>query len=97
MRAIPFDEDDITKALGLAVHGGYFGVFTRHEYPGAYPNGTRVVKVKSEEEDSTPEGTYGTVLGSIGHKDLDHMMYFIEWDNKPSVAVGCMDKKVRRA
>jgi hypothetical protein len=60
--------------------------------PGAIPNGRRVRKVNSRPKDATPEGTEGTVLGSVGgaepvilENDVIHYGYVIEWDNFPTL------------
>lgn len=80
--------------IEIGYHPGYAGAFTRHQAKGAYPNGSRVEKVWCEEGDSTPLGTKGIVLGSlIGGPELG-IAYFIEWDDKPQVAVGTVAKKV---
>jgi hypothetical protein len=79
------------ERLGVTEHDGYFGVFTRETYPGALPSGTRVRKTRFDPGDSTPEGSLGTILGSTGHPDMIEKFgpfYFIEWDDKPRVAVG---------
>lgn len=74
---------------------GWLGSFTRHEAPGAWPNATRVRKVNSEEPGETPDGTEGAVLGSLHHPEVGYF-YFIEWVDKPFVAVGCMALKLER-
>jgi hypothetical protein len=71
---------------GITTHPGYFGHFTRQEAPGAIRNGTRILKRGTKPNDPHPDGTPGTVLGSIG----DHLRgfgYFIEWDPRPKYAV----------
>jgi len=70
----------------------YFGAFTRDQAEGAWPNGTRVVKVKGDPgtQDATANGTQGVVLGSIVMPEVSKdAFYFIEWDDKPLIAVGC--------
>lgn len=85
---------------------GYIGAFTREHAEGALPNGARVVKRNSEEKDPRPNGSLGTVLGSIDGSLIDtglmlrfkaRYMYFIEWDDAPRVAVGVIDWKVTGA
>lgn len=68
---------------------GWRGAFTRHEQPGAIPNGTRVVKVHAEAGDANPTGTRGTVLGSLAHPEVlaGEVLYFVEWDTQPRTAV----------
>lgn len=84
---------------------GWLGGFTRNQAPGAHPNGSRVVKVREEDGDSTPLGTGGTVLGSLdgsalGYRNPDgsvvRFAYFVEWEDKPRVAVGVLDWKIDR-
>jgi hypothetical protein len=65
---------------------GWRGMFTTNEYPGAYPNGTRVIKVKTEPGDAHPVGARATVLGSMGQATMDEIGYFVEWDAQPRVA-----------
>lgn len=77
---------------------GWVGAFTRHQDPAGLPNGTRIVKANSEPGDGTPNGTAGIVLGSFSNpKVMDGMvLYFVEWSNRPRVAVGCIAYKVTR-
>ena len=85
---------------------GYFGNFTREQADGAIPNGSRIVKCNSEKGDRRPDGTTGTVLGSFDGSLIDkalmekynaRLMYFIEWDDAPRMAVGVIDWKLERA
>lgn len=75
---------------------GWLGAFTRNEVARALRNGTRVVKTNSESGDANKDGAPGVVLGSISHPDVQNgaVMYFIEWDAMPRVAVGAMAQKV---
>lgn len=73
---------------------GWHGNFTTREAPEAMHNGTRVVKAASEPHDAHPEGSLGTVLGSIMHPDLG-IAYFVEWDAKPKWAVLVVAWKLR--
>jgi hypothetical protein len=76
---------------------GWFGSFTRAQAPGApLPNGTRVCKVASDKKgDITEIGTRGTILGSLKHPDGRSLFfYFVEWDDKPKVAIGVTDWKI---
>ena len=83
----------------LLFERGWAGQFTRAVADGAWPNGTRVVKQKSEEGDSTPDGTPGIVLGSLRFPDVmnNAIFYFVAWADAPRVAVGCMEWKLRVA
>lgn len=68
-----------------------FGVFTRDQAYGAWPNGSRVRKAAVHEGDAHQVGALATVIGSVG--PLDHPVlglafaYFVEWDDVPGVAV----------
>ncbi len=75
---------------------GWTGAFTTEQAEGALPNGTRIEKTKSEPKDATPGGTPGTILGSISHPGVMNgaIMYFVEWDDRPKVAVGVMGWKL---
>lgn len=82
--------------MSIGYHPGYTGAFTRDQAPGALPNGTRIMKANSEDGDGHQDGARGTVLGSISHPDVHGgaVMYFIEWDARPKVAVGTIGFKV---
>jgi hypothetical protein len=79
----------------LKAHPGYHGMFTTDNYAGAMPHGTRVRKRNSELGDAHPNGSVGTILGSIGHAEIG-TFYFVEWDRLPRVAVGCIALKVEK-
>jgi hypothetical protein len=83
-----------TEIPSVFEHEGYIGHFTRHEALGAWRNGTRIEKVWCEEGDATPLGTKGTVLGSMNAGEKLGLGYFIEWDNRPRVAVFTVAKKI---
>lgn len=53
--------------LEIGYEDGWIGAFTRHQAAGAIPNGTPIVKLKTDpaEDNINPEGTRGVVLGSI--------------------------------
>ena len=94
------------KTPTIKVWPGYFGAHSRDQAEGAIPNGTRVRKLKADPGgDRTPNGTLGTVLGSIDAEQIDPALtrryggkyfYFVEWSNKPGVAVGVVDVKIAR-
>ena len=73
--------------MTIQAHHGYFGMFDNGQVEGAYPNGARVRKVRSEPGDSQPIGTLGTVLGSIDPLMTRGVAYFVEWDSMPHHAV----------
>jgi hypothetical protein len=68
------------------------------EAAGAIPNGTRIVKAKSEPGDTTPDGAGGKVLSSVYNAEIGpYIFYFLEWDHTPGVPVGCLGWKIARA
>ena len=79
----------------LKSEDGWLGTFTRQEADGAMVNGTRVYKFQSEPGDGHPTGSMGTVLGSLHHPDLGYM-YFVEWDESPRVAIGVVERKIKK-
>lgn len=77
------------------------------EAPGAIPNGTRVRKAREDVSgDLTPLGMQGTVLASHllpEGADVSSPLgipvkyaYFVEWDDKPGLPIGCGDWKIER-
>ena len=76
---------------------GWTGAFTRATAFGAWANGTRVVKIKSESGDSHKIGELATVLGSMREPHGERrVMYFLEWDASPKQAVACIAWKLER-
>lgn len=84
-------------------HPGYFGAFCDGEAPGAIRNGSTIVKRSSEPGDANPDGSLGTVLGSVDVAALDPALaakysspffYFVEWQSSPRVAVGVAGFKI---
>ncbi|HEY4355982.1 MAG TPA: hypothetical protein VGN16_09565 [Acidobacteriaceae bacterium] len=65
---------------------GWLGSFTTMQALGAWRNGTRIVKIESENGDANRVGMLGKVLGSIHEKEKG-LAYFVEWDSTPKVAV----------
>lgn len=69
---------------------------------GAYPIGSRIVKVRNESELETPVGTRGTVVASHYVGDVPppagtpkaEYFYFVEWEDKPGLPVGVIDWKI---
>jgi hypothetical protein len=77
---------------------GYQGAFTRDQAEGAITNGSMVVKVKRETGDSHRIGDRATILGSIREPyKPGRIMYFIEWESEPHVAVACIGWKLEQA
>lgn len=76
------------------------GAYIAGEAPGAYPNGTRILKVEGESGDGTPVGTGGIVLSSV---DTSHIsipgvrkatyFYFVLFDDFPA-PIGIADWKI---
>lgn len=83
--------------LGIHNEPGWTGGFTRQQYAGAWPNGTRVRKIRVDEGgDIHPVGALGRVLGSVGHPTIG-AAYFVEWDASPRHALFVAEKKIERA
>lgn len=84
--------------FGMAIYPGWAGMHTRREAPGAFPNGTRVVKILDEPGDTHLVGSLATVLGSIpapaALRVIAPYFYFVEWDVLPRVAVGVASVKI---
>jgi hypothetical protein len=81
---------------------GWFGQLTRNQAEGALPNGSRIVKCRSEPNDAHPNGCTGTVLGSIGPRAVqgfEHVKYgyCVEWDSQPRIAQFVLDYKISPA
>jgi hypothetical protein len=74
-------------------HLGWHGQFTTAQYPGALPNGTRVVKVAWEPGDTHSLRDRATVLGSMGHPEVG-IGYFVEFDAHPKQAVFIIGTKI---
>lgn len=94
------------KTPKIASYPGYVGAFTKEQAEGAIPNGSTVMKARSEDGDTTMDGTIGIVLGSIDgtlimpdvmEKTGAKFMYWIEWINRPGFAVATADFKIARA
>lgn len=90
------DEKDLKK-FNIDNHPGYLGVFTRDQAAGAIPNGSKIVKTKSDGTDSNPDGTPGKVLGSFHPTGVPYPMYFVEWDRKPHIAVAISGPRIKEA
>ena len=74
---------------------GYYGAFTKDQAPGAFPNGSRIVKHAVEEGDGTLLGHRGTVLGSMLEPEVSpFIFYFVEWDTRPRAAVCVVSWKI---
>jgi hypothetical protein len=89
--------------IDLRAEPGWLGHFTRAEAPGAISNGTRIVKVKGDPDDTHALGEGGVVLGSLPMvedliaKGYGAHYYFVEWDRHPRMACGVNGVKIRKA
>lgn len=84
------------ERLGIRLRPGYLSPFTDQQAPGAWPNGTRVAKVRSDESgDLHAPGTLGTILGSIGFPKIG-LAYFVEWDASPRMPTCAVANKLVR-
>lgn len=73
---------------------GWQNPFSRDDAPEAkWRPGDRVAKGLTESGDVTPQGTMGTVLGSI-YTPGTGVAYWVEWDDKPKQAVFVVEKKL---
>lgn len=84
-------------SVSFREYPGWTGCFTREQAANCYPNGTRVVKIAAEREDTHPNSSRATVLGSInppGRPELG-AAYFVEWDNHPGIAVLIVARKIK--
>ena len=72
---------------------GWIGQFTTAQYPGAIPNGTRVVKVGWEPGDAHSLRAKATILGSMGHPEVG-IGYFVEFEEHPNQAVFIAGAKI---
>ena len=68
--------------------------------PGAWPKGTRVLKLATPEKDSHQPGDMATVIGSMKNPGPQFpqvkFMYCLEWDDAPGVPVFCADWKLQK-
>lgn len=72
------------------------------EADGAYPIGSRVVKVRNESDLETPIGMGGEVVASHYVGDVPPpagtrpatYFYFVIWDDKPGLPIGVIDWKI---
>jgi hypothetical protein len=64
---------------------GYQGSpqYTTDEAPGAWRNGSRVIKTNSVPKDAHQDGAPAVVLGSLG--DSGFYGYFVEWEDTPGI------------
>lgn len=86
--------EELVRLLGIREEPGWTGPFSRKQFPGAIPNGSRIRKVSGEPGDAHTLGARGTVLGSI--QPLPHLpyFYFVEWDDSPRIACGVLGAKI---
>lgn len=77
------------------------GYYLPGQAEGAYPNGTRIVKVRKEAGDLTAIGVKGEVIASHDVKEIDmpnkregtEFFYFVKWDTF-EYPVGVLDWKI---
>lgn len=83
------------RKLGMRYEPGWVGAFTRQQAVGAIPNGSRVRRAGFREPgDSTPDGTAGTVLGSLYVPEKGYA-YFVEFEDRPKCAVLVIERKIK--
>lgn len=93
---VEFDGAAARRVFGIREHAGYLTPFTRQEARQAkFSNGARVTKAHEDVSgDVTKLGMQGTVLGSI-HAPGIGTAYFVEWDDKPRIAIFVIEAKIR--
>jgi hypothetical protein len=97
MMIVPDDvEAKIFDLLKIREEPGWTGAFSRKQYPGALPNGTRVRKVIGEAGDTHSLGAQATVLGSVVRWPWEELGYFVEWDDEPRCAVFVVGAKIAK-
>jgi hypothetical protein len=70
-------------------------IYTNDQAEGAWPNGTRVVKTRSDSTDGHQDGAEGVIIGSIGPAKgrvfLEGMPikygYWVHWDDMKNIPV----------
>jgi len=89
------------KEINLITEEGLEGTFTREQFKGAIPNGTKVKKVNSQANDGHQDGALATIVGSIGTpKPIEvqgitvRCAYFVIWDDMPKRVVGVSEHKL---
>lgn len=99
---------DYPHKLASEAKPGDASVYIPGQADGAIPNGTRIIKNNARPGDSTPEGTLGTVISSLDvprreaeaifaagkSRAVVKHLYFVEWDDKPGLAVATADDKI---
>lgn len=95
-KAACYEFDERTAMLaGIKNHPGYLTPFCNNQAEGAWENGSCVVKHGSDAGgDLTPDGIKGTILGSLKVPELGYG-YFVEWENKPKMAIFCVEEKMK--
>jgi len=95
--AIKEGDPVIDDTLVFREEKGWLGTFTRYQTPDApFKNGTKIKKVFCEQGDAHPIGALGTVLGSVS-AEAAGFGYFVEWQDRPNVAVFVIEKKIGAA
>lgn len=88
------DEDERDKLL----------TYVGQEALGAIPNSSRIIKRNGQKGDRTPDGSSGTILGSIGSPDKSGMfidpflilhIYIVRWDRDPDAMGVIIDSKIQ--
>lgn len=84
-------------ARNMRSEPGWTGMFTRERAPGALACGTTIRKVRSDPGDAHPDGSIGTVLGSVPvSRPIQgaRYFYFVEWRDAPCVACTIVDFRI---
>lgn len=87
-------DERIAIQFGIQNHPGYLTSFSKNQAEGAWVNGSCVVKDGNDPGgDATPNGIKGEILGSL--KVAEKYGYFVEWENKPKMAIFCVEEKMK--
>lgn len=65
---------------------------------GAIKNGSRIEKCNTAGDDAHPDGSLGTVLGSLGPVNVDGLngyLYCVEWDDRPGLPVFVSSPRIK--
>lgn len=86
MKEREIDLGDLPEGWTTELIRGRLIVLTRKEAPGAWPNGTRIVKMDRRPGDTHAVGAQARVIGSACAPDGEYG-YFVEWDDAPGIPV----------
>lgn len=83
------------RTIREGVPPGFVAVYPPGQVAGARPNGTRVAKINSVEGDGHQDGALGTVVASHLAPEDGIVLYFVVWDDLPTMSVCVAEDRVR--